>query len=135
MRTPSPSALRLVAPARCVAPLRLLAASLALAAPLSGCAAEAGPPVEASALCAEIARVVCEADARCFDRATSADGSRTRAACLESQRAACEPTVGALAEDVRLGYDAARAGCPRPCAPARSWPTSRVAGNSSNTAS
>jgi hypothetical protein len=104
MRTPSPSALRLVAPARCVAPLRLLAASLALAGPISGCAAEAGPPVEASALCAEIAGIVCEADARCFE------GSSTRAACLESQRAACEPTVGALAEDARLGYDPARAG-------------------------
>ncbi|MBX7194546.1 MAG: LamG domain-containing protein [Sandaracinaceae bacterium] len=81
-----------------------LAAGLALSLSALGCAENAGTPVEASALCAEVARVVCEADARCFD------GSMTRATCLEAQRDACEPTVGALADDQRLAYDPGRAG-------------------------
>jgi hypothetical protein len=83
----------------------LLSSSFVVASgAIAGCESIPGTPTEASALCAEIARTVCEADARCFG-ATS-----MRAACQTAQVEACEESVGALAIDARLAYDPARAG-------------------------
>jgi len=84
---------------------RLLArlALFLLAPSASGCESIAGTPTEASALCDEVARIVCAADERCFD----GSGGST---CETAQSMECEETLGTLAADNRLGYDAARAG-------------------------
>lgn len=74
------------------------------AALAGGCESLPGTPTEPAALCAEIARLVCEADARCFE------ASGMRSACQTAQVEACEQSVGALSADARLGYDTARAG-------------------------
>ncbi len=85
---------------------RPLALALALAGSglALGCEGPAGPPVEARALCGQIASIVCEADERCFH------GTEAPSHCRAAQARACEESVGALAADPRLGYDAARAG-------------------------
>lgn len=81
----------------------LASGSLALALLGAGCTTLPGTPIEATALCARIAEIACEADARCF-------GSTGASACEDAQERACDETVGALVTDGRLGYDAARAG-------------------------
>ena len=59
-------------------------------------AAPVGPPIAASDLCGEIADIVCEANTRCCrDRDT---------ACVPTQTATCEETLGRLIEDPRLAY-------------------------------
>lgn len=82
---------------------RLALACFALSS-LVGCESVPGTPTEASALCAEVAAIVCDADARCF----GSEGPR--ASCLTAQREACDQSLGTLATDARLGYDPARAG-------------------------
>jgi hypothetical protein len=84
-------------------PARLIAAST-LAITFLGCESLPGTPTEASALCAEVAAIVCDADARCFG------SERPRASCLTAQREACDDSLGTLVTDARLGYDPARAG-------------------------
>lgn len=74
---------------------RILALTSAL---LVACtpAARVGPPVAASALCGEIADIVCEANTRCCrDRDTSCDATQT---------ATCERTLGQFIQDPRLNY-------------------------------
>ncbi len=85
----------------CFVPTSLVLATGLL---LGGCATLPGTPVEASALCPDVAQLVCETDARCFD------GPAAMSACVTAQRRACDQTVGVLLDDARLGYDAARAG-------------------------
>jgi hypothetical protein len=79
-------------------PARLIAAST-LAITFLGCESLPGTPTEASALCAEVAAIVCDADARCFG------SERPRASCLTAQREACDDSLGTLVTDARLGYD------------------------------
>lgn len=85
---------------------RLSLSLLCVAVGLGVTACEApleGEPVARQALCTEVVRVVCDADASCFPDTARED-------CVEVQEARCEATLQPLVEDPRLGYDAARAG-------------------------
>lgn len=103
MRSAPPRGVR--GPASSV-PFPLVVCSLVVAsgALTLGCESLPGTPTQASALCAEVASIVCDADNRCFG------GTGTRAECLTAQTTACDESLGALARDARLGYDDAHAG-------------------------
>ena len=58
--------------------------------------APVGPPIAASALCGEIADIVCDANATCCRDRDSA--------CVATQTATCEETLGRFIEDPRLAY-------------------------------
>lgn len=82
-----------------------LALALSPLALLAGCSEPLpGTPTPASALCSQVANIVCEADTRCFG------GTTEREDCVADQLIACTRSVGALATDSRLGYDPARGG-------------------------
>lgn len=70
----------------------------------AGCAASAdGPAIESEALCAEVARVLCETDATCCEDRLGSD-------CEDVETAACDASLGALLGDPRLSYVPTRGG-------------------------
>jgi len=72
---------------------------------LAGCGLDGlGRPIEATTLCAELARVICAADPACCRVVPEEDGCRART--LDD----CHATVGALARDPRLAYVPGRGG-------------------------
>ncbi len=76
---------------------------------LAGCEAggppiETGPPVSPEALCAELARVVCDAADDCCDAAGAPTG------CEVDQEQRCMDSLGAMVGDPRVGYVPERAG-------------------------
>ncbi len=76
----------------------------ALALSLAACAGAApGTPVDAEALCDEIATTICSADQHCFPDSHPRD-------CVTTQTSACRTRVRPLVDDPRLGYDPLAAG-------------------------
>jgi len=76
------------------------AAVLALGGSIAACAGNApgpsGPPVAASALCAQVAQILCDADQTCCHTSGTT--------CHTTQTASCDATLGALVTDPRLAY-------------------------------
>ncbi|MCB9585247.1 MAG: LamG domain-containing protein [Polyangiaceae bacterium] len=60
-------------------------------------------------LCAELARIACDADKDCCTAATTWPGAEASPDCLNTQLGACRGGLGKLATDPRTGYDAALA--------------------------